>query len=148
MCYTITVRVLESTNKTVRQKSHTLYAIIDTLIAIFNFDKCEFIACIGTRESPTENKFHEAYVTFWLSDFSCNNNSSCLTVLILHQFPTQSPLQLTLLLYHARSFFLLLIEVRVLRPKPSFHKSSYTATLPTLSLILWSPGLCVSPRIC
>jgi hypothetical protein len=126
MCYTITVRVFDSTNKTVRQKSHTLYAIIDTLIAIFNFDKCEFIACMGTRGSPTENKFHEAYITFWLSNFINNNNSSCLTVLISHQFPKQSPLQLPLLLYHAMSFFFLLTEVRILRCKPSFHSPSYT----------------------
>jgi hypothetical protein len=57
--------MLDSTNKTVRQKPDTVYTIIDTLIAIFNFDKCEFIACVGTRESRTENKFQEVYATFW-----------------------------------------------------------------------------------
>ena len=64
---------------------------------------------------------------FGISIFNCNNNSSCLTVLIAHQFPTQSPLHLTHLLYHAKSFIFLLIEALVLRCKPSFHKSSYTA---------------------
>jgi hypothetical protein len=127
MYYTVTVRILDSNNKTVCQKSQTLYAIIDTWIAIFNFDNCEFIACVGRCESWTENKFQGAYATFWLSIFNCSNNISFLTALISHKIPTHSPLQVTHLLYHTTSFFFLLTEVRLLRCKPSFHKSSYTA---------------------
>lgn len=141
--YTVRACTRDSTNKIVRQKSHTLYAMIDTLISIFKFDKCEFITFMGTCERRTENTFHEAYATVWLFNFSCGNNSSSLPVTTSRQFPTHSPQQLPNLLYHATTVF------------SCWHKSVYSAVtcrfinLPKLqlSLNLWPPGLCVSSRI-
>jgi len=126
--YTTRVCTLESTNKTV---PHTLYAMIDNLISIFKFDKCEFITFMGTRDIRTENTFHEAHATVWLSNLSCNNDSSSFPVLctdipsISHTFPATIN---TFTLSRDHRFYLS-TDVRVLRCNPSFHKSSYNATL-------------------